>query len=47
LASKLLIEKFGWSESIHVNGRRFFTKDGITRSDLRDSIENSETDEMD
>ena len=44
LACKLLIERHGWSENLHVNGWMYFTKDGISLSDLRDSIE-SETDE--
>lgn len=39
LAKKLLIGKYGWSESLSVNGWRFFTQDGITLSDLRDKIE--------
>lgn len=45
LAIKILIEKYGWSENLHVNGWRFFTKDGITLSDLRNEIENSENEE--
>lgn len=45
LARKILKEKHGWSENLHVNGWRFFTKDGITLSDLRDRIENSVEDE--
>ena len=44
LACKLLIERHGWSENLHVNGWMYFTKDGISLSDLRDKIEN-ETDE--
>mgnify|MGYP003303368400 CR=1 FL=1 len=44
LAKKILLERFNWSENIHVNGWRFFTKDGISLSDLRDRIE-SETDD--
>lgn len=39
LAKKILFEKFNWAENLHVNGWRFFTKDGITLSDLRDRIE--------
>lgn len=41
LARKLLIEKRGWLETSHANGWRFFTKDGITLSDLRIANENS------
>ena len=39
LACKLLIERHGWSENLHVNCWMYFTKDGISLSDLRDSIE--------
>lgn len=39
LACKLLREQYGWAEDLHVNGWRFFAKDGITLSDLRDKIE--------
>ena len=39
LARRLLIERYGWSENLHVNGWRYFTKDGITLSDLRENIE--------
>lgn len=46
LACKLLIEKCGWSEGVHVNGWIYFTKDGISLSDLRDNIESSEEDNM-
>lgn len=42
LACKLLMERHGWSEKLHVNGWRYFTKDGIPLSDLQDSIENAE-----
>ena len=45
LAQKLLIERHGWSEDLHVNGWRYFTKNGLTLSDLRDRIENEESDE--
>lgn len=45
LAKQLLKEKHGWSENLHVNGWRYFTKDGTTLSDLRDIIESSEEDE--
>ncbi len=41
LARKILFERFGWSENLHVNGWRFFTKDGVSLSDLRDNIENA------
>jgi hypothetical protein len=40
LALKFLIERRGWLETSNANGWRFFTKDGTTLSDLRDSIEN-------
>lgn len=39
LACKILIENFGWTENLHVNGWQYFTKDGTTLSDLRDKIE--------
>lgn len=39
LAKKLLIEKYGWSKNLSVNGWRFFTQNGITLSDLRDRLE--------
>lgn len=42
LACKLLIERHGWSENLHVNGWMYFTKDGKSLSDLRDSIENND-----
>ena len=41
LACKLLIERHEWSENLHVNGWMYFTKDGISLSDLRDSIESA------
>jgi len=44
LAQKLLVEKRGWTADIHVNGWRFFVKDGITLSDLRDQLESQEAD---
>lgn len=40
LARKLLVEKRGWQETSSANGWRFFTKSGVTLSDLRDAIEN-------
>lgn len=45
LAIKILVEKYGWAENSHVNGWRYFTKDGLALSDLRDRIESTETDE--
>ena len=42
LACKILIEKYGWSENLHVNGWRYFTKDGVTLNDLRLNCENDE-----
>ena len=36
---------YGWSENLHVNGWRYFTNDGMSLSDLRDSIENTEEDD--
>lgn len=41
LARKILFERFDWAENLHVNGWRFFTKDGVSLSDLRDNIENA------
>lgn len=40
LAGKLLVEKRGWQETSRANGWRFFTKGGVTLSDLRDTMEN-------
>ncbi|MCM1252222.1 MAG: GIY-YIG nuclease family protein [Clostridium sp.] len=45
LARKLLMERHGWSGNWHINGWRYFTKDEISLSDLRDSIENDEENE--
>lgn len=45
LAQKILFERFGWGENIKVNGWRFFTKNGMTLSDLRDVIESNCVDE--
>ena len=45
LAKKLLIERYGWSEDLHVNGWKYFTKNGLTLSDLRDRIESEESGE--
>lgn len=42
LARKILFERFDWTENLHVNGWRFFTKDGVSLSDLRDTIENQD-----
>ncbi|MFI3165301.1 MAG: GIY-YIG nuclease family protein [Bacillota bacterium] len=39
LATKLLRETQGWGNTSTVNGFRYFTKDGVTLSDLRDKIE--------
>ena len=44
LATKILIENYGWSENLSVNGWRFFTKAGVVLNELRDEIE-SETEE--
>lgn len=44
LAKKILTEKFGWSDNLHVNGWRFFIKDGMTLSDLRGKIEQEDED---
>lgn len=41
LAHKLLVEHHGWNENSTVNGWKYFTKDGITLSDLRAIIENA------
>ena len=43
-ARKILIEKYGWSDNLHINGWRYFTKDGVTLSDMRNSIEQAEED---
>lgn len=45
LAIKILCEKYGWSENLHVNGWRYFTKDGITLSDMRNNIESAEAED--
>ena len=45
LASQLLHERCGWAENANVNGWRYFTKDGITLSDLRRSMEGDEMNE--
>lgn len=45
LAVKILIEQYDWADNSHINGWRFFTKDGVTLKDLRDQIENSELDD--
>jgi hypothetical protein len=41
LAIRILVEKYGWSEGLHVNGWKFFTKDGITLYELRDKMESA------
>lgn len=45
LAKKLLNEKLDWNDTMSVNGWRCFTKNGIALSDLREKIENTETEE--
>ena len=45
LAIKILIEKYQWNANTHVNGWRYFTKDGMALSDLRDKIESSGADD--
>ena len=45
LASKILIEKYHWNENTYVNGWRYFTKDNVALSDLRDKIESSNADD--
>lgn len=45
LAGKLLIEKCGWAENLHVNGWLYFTKNGISLSDLRNLSENADDEE--
>lgn len=45
LAKKILIEKYNWKDNLHVNGWRYFTKDGVTLSDLRDQIESEQDEE--
>lgn len=45
LAKKILIEKYNWQDDLHVNGWRYFTKDGVTLSDLRDQIESEQEEE--
>ena len=39
LAVKLLIETQGWSANTHSNGWRYFVKDGVTLSELREQVE--------
>lgn len=39
LAKRLLHENHGWAENAQMNGWRYFTKDGVTLSELRDHIE--------
>lgn len=39
LARKILIEKYGWTQNLSVNGWRFFVFNDITLSDLRDKLE--------
>lgn len=39
LASRLLRERCGWAENASLNGWRYFTRDGLTLSELRRQIE--------
>lgn len=39
LAKKLLIQNHGWNENRGVNGWLYFTKEGITLSELRERVE--------
>lgn len=41
LARKILTKNYGWSSDLRVNGWRYFTKDNITLSDMRDNFENA------
>ena len=45
LASKILTEQYNWNEETRSNGWRFFVKDGIALSDLRDMIESTDEEE--
>ncbi len=45
LASKLLTEKCNWSEDVHINGWRYFTRNGISLSDMRNIIENEDAED--
>lgn len=45
LACKILIERYGWAEGLHVNGWRYFTKNGVTLSDMRDSIDSTDNED--
>ncbi len=47
LAVKLLVEKLGWSEQTKANGFRYFIKNGVTLSDLREIVENRNDLEID
>jgi len=38
LARKLLVEKQGWKETTELSGWHYFTRDGVTLSDLRESV---------
>jgi len=39
LAKKILIERYGWSENLSINGWRFFRYNGMALSDQRDRQE--------
>lgn len=45
LARKILTEQYGWTENLHVNGWRYFTKDRMTLSDRREQIEAMEAED--
>ncbi len=45
LGSKKITEKNNWNEETRLNGWRFFVKDGIALSDLRDMIESTDEEE--
>ena len=45
LAKKILVEKYGWSENLRVNGWRFFVNDGRVLSEMRDEIESINNEE--
>ena len=45
LAQKILIEDYNWSKDLHVNGWRYFTKNGMTLSDMRDKLGSEENEE--
>ena len=45
LAKKILVEKFGWSKDLSVNGWRFFMHNSIVLNDLRDEIEGARSED--